>query len=73
MDWKLVHDNLAVNAVSGVVSKSSILFNHNGIEVKIADTNSAVDHALGAKKVLVDTAYRFEELAREMKKKADKL
>lgn len=73
MNWKLVHSNVEVLADSGIVSRSQINFSHNNTQITIADTNTVENHILGSKKVLLDTAYKLEEMARQMKNKADKL
>lgn len=74
MMWRLVHEDLSVNPEdSEILSRSSVIFEHDGVTMKLADTVLQENHVLGAKKVLVDTAYRLEDLARQMKSKADKL
>jgi hypothetical protein len=73
MFWRLMHEDVQVLENSQIVSKSSVVFEHDGIKVKLADTATPENHVLGSKKVLVDTAYKLEELARQMKKKAEGL
>ena len=73
MHWKLVHEDVSVNENSEINSRSCIIFEHNGTEIRLADTNVSENHVFGAKKVLLDTAYQFEKLARQMKSKADKI
>jgi hypothetical protein len=68
-----MHEDVEVLENSEIVSKSSIIFEHDGTKIKLADTVTSHNHVLGSKKVLVDTAYKLEELARQMKKKADSL
>ena len=51
----------------------TIIFEHDGAKIKLADTITPYDHVLGSKKVLMDTAYKLEDLARQMKKKAEAL
>lgn len=73
MFWRLMHEDVEVLNNSEIVSKSSIIFEHDDIKIKLADTIVSENHILGSKKVLIDTAYKLEELARQMKKKADSI
>ncbi len=71
MFWRLMHEDVEVLENSEVVSKSSVVFEHEGTKIKLADTVVSIDHNLGSKKVLMDAAYKLEDLARQMKKKAE--
>jgi len=73
MFWRLIHKDVAVDENSKINSKSSIVFEHDGNKIKIADTLVSENHVLGSKKVLMDAAYKLEDLARQMKKKAEAL
>jgi hypothetical protein len=73
MYWQLMHDEVSVTELSEVLSRSSIIFEHEGIEIKLADTMIPENHMLGSKKILVDTAYKLEHIARQMKSMADSL
>jgi hypothetical protein len=73
MFWRLTHEDVEVLNNSEIVSKSSIMFEHDNVKIKLADTIVSENHILGSKKVLVDAAYKLEELARQMKKKADSI
>ena len=73
MKWKIMHEDVEVLDNSEVVSRTSIIFEHEGIKTKIGDTLNVQNHVLGTKQVLVDTAYELQNLAREMLKQADSL
>jgi hypothetical protein len=73
MQWKLIHEDVDVLDNSEVVSRTSIIFEHEGTKTKIGDTLTVQNHLLGTKQVLVDTAYELQNLARQMLKKADSL
>jgi hypothetical protein len=73
MQWKLMHEDVEILDNSEVVSRTSIIFEHEGIKTKIADTVTIEKHILGTKKVLVDTAYKLQELSRQMLKKAESI
>ena len=73
MKWHLVHNDVALNGDSGVVSKSHIILENNGSKLELGKLEKLEDHALGAKRVLVDTANMLRRLAHEMENKADKL
>lgn len=71
MFWRLMHEDVNVTEGNKILSRSYVIFEHDDTKIKLADTVVPEDHNLGSKKVLVDTAYKLEELARQMKKKAD--
>lgn len=71
MFWRLLHEDVVVDENSKISSKSSIVFEHDGVKLKLADTVVPENHVLGSKKVLMDAAYKLEDLARQMKKKAE--
>jgi len=73
MFWKLLHEDVAVTNDSSVTSKSCVILEHDGVKVKLTDTVVPENHTLGSKKVLMDAAYKLEDLARQMKKKAEAL
>ena len=73
MQWKLIHEDLDVLDNSEIVSRTLIIFQHEGIEIKIGDSGCVEKHTLGAKRALVDTAYKLQDMARQMLKKADSL
>jgi hypothetical protein len=73
MFWRLVHEDVAVNTNSEVISRSYLILEEKGIQIKLGEINKQEDHALGAKRVLVDTANMLKKLAHEMENKADKL
>lgn len=73
MFWRLLHENVVVDENSKISSKSSVVFEHDGVKIKLADTVALENHVLGSKKVLMDAAYKLEDLARQMKKKAEAL
>ena len=73
MFWRLIHEDVCVDENSKINSRSSILFEHEGTKVKLTDTVVPENHILGSKKVLMDAAYKLEEMARQMKKKAEAL
>jgi hypothetical protein len=73
MKWKLMHEDVEVLESSEVVSRTSIIFEHDGTKTKIGDNMIVENHMLGTKRVLVDTAYKLQDLAREMLRKADSL
>lgn len=74
MIWRLIHENVSVvPETSEIVSKSSLIFEHDGFEVVLAQTDDTENHILGSKKVLVDTANALKKIAREMENKADRL
>ena len=68
-----MHEDVAVLDNSEIVSKSSIIFEHDGIRLKLADTVVTENHILGSKKVLVDTANKLQAMAMQMKSKAEAL
>jgi hypothetical protein len=71
MFWKLMHEDVSVDENSKINSKSSVVFEHEDIKVKLTDTIVSENHVLGSKKVLMDAAYKLEDMARQMKKKAE--
>ena len=71
MFWRLMHEDVNVTNDNKIVSRSFVVFEHDNSKVKLADTVVPEDHTLGSKKVLMDTAYKLEDLARQMKKKAE--
>jgi hypothetical protein len=73
MQWRLEHSEVALGQGSEVLSKSTIYFEHNGQVIELISTEKPENHVLGAKRVLVDTANQLENLARDMKKRADSL
>ena len=73
MDWKIIHEDVAVNSDSSVLSKSYIVLEKDGISIKIGKLEKNEEHVLGAKRVLVDTANMLRRLAHQMENKADKL
>lgn len=73
MFWRLMHEDVNATENNKIVSRSYIVFEHDDARIKLADTITPEDHNLGSKKVLMDTAYKLEDLARQMKKKADSL
>lgn len=73
MDWKLVHQDVGVTDNSNIVSRSRIDLLIDTVQVTIADTVTVEQHVAGTKKILMDTAYRLEEMARQMKSKAQKI
>jgi hypothetical protein len=74
MDWNLRHTNVFVNDTGNTIKcNCQIDFKTDTVQITIANTKQVVDYRLGSKKILMDTAYRFEEMAREMKKKAEQI
>jgi len=74
MQWYLTHQEVTVKPdTSEVLSKAKLVFVHNGVEIVLAELVEPENHALGSKKVLVDTAYKLQKLAHEMLNKADKV
>jgi hypothetical protein len=71
--WKLQHTDLSTNDKNEVISNSSIFLEFLDCRIKMAQTESPEIHILGSKKVLMDSAYLLENLAREMKKKAERM
>ncbi len=71
--WKLEHTDLSTNQQSQVVSNSALVLEFLDTRIKLAKTESPELHTLGSKKVLMDSAYFLENLAREMKKKAEEM
>jgi hypothetical protein len=73
MEWKLVHEDVAITSESSVVSRTYLVLEDNGCKIKLGELDKQEEHALGAKRVLVDTANMLKRLAHEMENKADKL
>lgn len=73
MNWQLVHNDVAITSDSGVVSKSYIVIEKDGVQFQMGKILTIEDHILGSKRVLVDTANTLKRLAREMESKADRL
>ena len=73
MNWKLIHEDVAINNNSNVISKSYLVLEKDGIKIQLGKIDKQEEHALGAKRVLVDTANMLRRLAHEMENKADKL
>lgn len=73
MNWKLVHEDVAIAVDSSVTSKSYLVLEKDGIKIQLGKIDKQEEHALGAKRVLVDTANMLRRLAHEMENKADKL
>ena len=73
MTWTIGHTDVAVNSESEAVSNSTVFIHQDGVTIKLAATPKPEKHILGAKRALVDSANILENMAREMKKRADKL
>jgi hypothetical protein len=73
MKWKLRHLDTFAEETGEVKSRSTVLLEFLDATCTIADTGEPENHTLGSKKVLMDAAYRLEELAREMKNRADRI
>jgi|694.fasta_scaffold101823_4 hypothetical protein len=73
MNWKLVHEDVAINTDSSVVSRTHMILEKDGVQIHLGVLDKQEEHALGAKRVLVDTANMLRRLAHEMENKADKL
>jgi len=73
MNWNLVHEDIGVTNSSGIISKSYLILEKNGVQIKLGQIDKQEEHILGAKRVLVDTAHMLRRLAHEMENKADKL
>ncbi len=74
MRWYLTHQDLTIKQdTSEVLSKTKLIFVHDGKEIVLAELSEPENHALGSKKVLVDTAYKLQKLAHEMLSKAEKV
>jgi len=71
--WKLEHTDLSTNQQSQVISNSALVLEFLDSRITLAETESPELHTLGSKKVLMDSAYLLENLAREMKKKAEQM
>lgn len=73
MNWKLVHEDIGITTESKIVSKTYLIIEKDGIEIKMGELDIQEEHVLGSKRVLVDTASLLRRLAHEMENKADKL
>jgi hypothetical protein len=73
MKWQLVHSDVAATSDSGIVSKSHIILEREGVQFELGKLETPEVHVLGAKRVLVDTANMLKRLAHEMENKADRL
>jgi hypothetical protein len=73
MNWQLVHSDVAATSDSGIVSKSHIIIERDGVQFELGKLEEQEVHILGAKRVLVDTANMLKRLAHEMEVKADRL
>ena len=73
MNWKLIHEDVAVANNSTIVSKSYLVLQKGDCKIELGKIDKQEEHALGAKRVLVDTANMLRRLAHEMENKADKL
>ena len=73
MKWNLIHEDVSLTVDSGVLSKSYIILEKDGIMFEIGKINNKENHILGSKRVLVDTANMLKRIAHEMENKADKL
>ena len=73
MNWKLIHEDVAIDNDSNVVSRSYLVLQKGECKIELGKVDKQEEHALGAKRVLVDTANMLKHLAHEMENKADKL
>jgi hypothetical protein len=73
MNWQLVHSDVAATNDSGIVSRSHIILEREGVQFELGKLETPEVHVLGAKRVLVDTANMLKRLAHEMENKADRL
>ena len=73
MKWRLRHQDVYAEETGEIKSRSTVLLEFLDATCIIADTVEAENHTLGSKKVLMDAAYMLEDLARQMKKKAETL
>jgi hypothetical protein len=74
MFWRLSHEQVEVEPLTNEAqSRSTVYIELDGVRLKLADTLIPENHVLGSKKVLVDSAYKLQDLARQMLSKADKI
>ena len=73
MKWRLTHQDVYAEDTREIKSRSTVLLEFIDATCAITDTVEAENHILGSKKVLMDAAYKLEDLARQMKKKAETL
>lgn len=74
MFWRLMHEQVEVEpSTNEAKSRSYVFLELDGVRMKLADTVSPESHVLGSKKVLVDSAYRLQDIARQLLSKADKI
>jgi len=74
MFWRLMHEQVEVEPFTNEAqSRSYVFLELDGTKMKLVDTLTAENHVLGSKKVLVDSAYKLQDLARQMLSKADKI
>jgi hypothetical protein len=74
MQWQLEHHELSrdsdhtVNAFASVYIKDS-----TGMQMLVSETEESTEYYQASRTVLVDAANKLEQLAREMKSKADRM
>jgi hypothetical protein len=74
MFWRLMHEQVEVEPFTNEAqSRSYVYLEFDGVKMKLADTVTVESHVLGSKKVLVDSAYKLQDIARQLLTKADKI
>lgn len=74
MFWRLTHEQVEVEPLTNEAqSRSYVYLEHDGVKMKLADTLTQESHVLGSKKVLVDSAYKLQDIARQLLNKAEKI
>lgn len=74
MYWTLTHEDLEIEpSTNEAQSRSYVLLEIEGTRIRLADTVIPQSHILGSKKVLMDAAYKLQNLSRQMMSKADKI
>jgi len=74
MFWRLMHEQVEVEPLTNEAqSRSYVYLEVDNVKVKLADTLVPENHVLGSKKVLVDSAYKLQDIARQLLSKAEKI
>lgn len=74
MHWRLMHEQVEVEPTTNEAhSRSYVYLELDGVKMKLADTLVPESHVLGSKKVLVDSAYKLQDIARQLLSKAEKI
>lgn len=75
MKWSLEHKNLTKDDFDNKVYAQAFvtLTNDDGVCVKVGEINHMIEYGQVSRSALMNTAYKLEQIAREMKSQAERM